>query len=106
VTAQSSLEIEPEAILDDLLGLDPALMRQGYYGERSVFYNPGAAAPLGVIFASIKDRDGPDDKRANLSRPGVYRFAFQLGEPDTDGGSGRCRDALRRPASSTSQGTT
>ena len=53
-------------------------MRQAYYGERSIFYNPGRAAPLGTIVASIKDRDGPNDKAADLSRPGVYRFAFQL----------------------------
>jgi hypothetical protein len=33
---------------------------------------------LGTILASIKDRDGPNDKAASLSRDGVYRFAFQL----------------------------
>jgi hypothetical protein len=70
--------IEPEAILSRLLGLDPHLGREHYYGERAVFYNPGASAPLGVIFASIKDRDGPNDRAANLSRPGVYRLAFGL----------------------------
>ena len=49
-----------------------------YYGERAVFYNPGGAAPLGSIFASVKDRDGPNDRAARLSRPGVYRLAFGL----------------------------
>jgi Family of unknown function (DUF6194) len=70
--------MEPEELLSDLLGLDPGLRRRSYYGERSIFYNPGDAAPLGAIFASIKDRDGPNDNAARLSRPGVFRLAFCL----------------------------
>ena len=70
--------MEPEAVLRDLLARDPDLRLERYYGERAVFYNPGGAAPLGVIFASLKDRDGPNDRRAQLSRPGVYRLAFGL----------------------------
>ena len=68
--------IEPGEILSDLLGLDPDLALERYWGERSVFYNPGRAAPLGVIFASVKDHDGANDSSAELSRDGVYRFAF------------------------------
>ena len=82
MTAPADPAAEPEAILADLLGLDPGLRRNAYYGERSIFYNPRGRAPLGTIVASIKDRDGPNDKSANLSRPAVYRFAFQLGEDD------------------------
>ncbi|MDQ3822676.1 MAG: hypothetical protein M3321_05490 [Actinomycetota bacterium] len=63
--------VEPEEILRHLLGLDPGLRRERYWGEDSVFYNPGRSAPLGVIFASIKDHDGANDSSANLSRPGV-----------------------------------
>ena len=80
--AQSLPAAEPEEILSDLLGLDPGLVRHAYYGERSIFYNPHGRAPLGTIVASIKDRDGPHDRAANLSRDGVYRFAFQLSEHD------------------------
>jgi hypothetical protein len=68
----------PEDVLRELVALDPAMTRQRYYGERAVFYNPGRAAPLGVIVASVKDDDGPNDRRANLSRPDVYRLAFGL----------------------------
>jgi hypothetical protein len=78
VKAQFLHPAEPEEILSDLLRLDPGLRREAYYGERSIFYNPGGIASLGTIVASIKDRDGPNDKSAKLSRPGVYRFAFQL----------------------------
>jgi hypothetical protein len=70
--------IEPEELLSELLGLDPGLQREAYYSERSIFYNPGGVAPLGAIFASIKDRDGPNDRAAKLSRQGVYRLAFCL----------------------------
>jgi Family of unknown function (DUF6194) len=73
--------IDPEQILRELLTLDPALRRERYYGERAIFYNPDRAAPLAVIFASIKDRDGPNDRAAALSRPGVYRLAFGLTRP-------------------------
>jgi hypothetical protein len=72
--------LEPELILADLLRLDPALRRERYYGERSLFYNPDGSAPLGSIFCSIKDRDGPNDAASKLSRPGVYRFAFEMTE--------------------------
>jgi hypothetical protein len=73
------ISVEPEVILRDLLGLDPALTLERYWGERSVFYNPGRVAPLGMIVASIKDHDGANDRSARLSREGVYRFAFCLG---------------------------
>lgn len=68
----------PDGILRRLRDLDPELRRERYYGEQALFYNPADAAPLGVIFASIKDHDGPNDRRAELSRPGVYRLAFGL----------------------------
>lgn len=67
-----------EELLRELLALDPAMTREHYYGERAVFYNPGRVAPLGIIVASVKDHDGPNDRRANLSRPDVYRLAFGL----------------------------
>lgn len=68
----------PEEILHDLLAHDPDLRRERYWGESSIFYNPGRAAPLGIIFASIKDHDGENDSSSRLSRAGVYRFAFCL----------------------------
>jgi hypothetical protein len=78
MTRRSSPAAEPEEILADLLGLDTGLGREVYYGERAIFYNPGHVAPLGRILGSIKDRDGPNDKAAQLSRVDVYRFAFCL----------------------------
>ena len=68
----------PEAILRELIGLDPGLRRERYWGEDAIFYNPRRAAPLGVILAAIKDHDGPNDRSAGLARAGVYRFAFGM----------------------------
>ena len=70
--------IDPDAIIAELLELDREVRLERYYGERSLFYNPRGTAPLGVIFASIKEQDGPNDRASGLSRPGVYRLAFQL----------------------------
>ncbi len=82
MTAQHARAIEPEVVLRDLLGLDAGLRVESYYGERALFYNPAGAAPLGVILAALKDHDGPNDRSARLSRPGVYRLAFGI-PPDT-----------------------
>ena len=70
--------LDPGRILDDLLGLDPDLRLESYWGERAIFLNPGRAAPLGVILAAVKDHDGENDRSAKLSRAGVYRFAFGI----------------------------
>jgi hypothetical protein len=76
--------VDPQEVLAALRELDAALRLTPYYGERSLFYNPRGAAPLGVLFASIKDHDGPNDKTSRLSRPGVYRLCFQLTSPAFD----------------------
>jgi hypothetical protein len=82
VGAAGPRALAPEEILGDLLELHPGLRLEPYWGERAVFYNPGGAAPLGVILAAIKDHDGPNDRSAQLSRAGVYRFAFGI-RPET-----------------------
>ena len=72
----------PEAIIEEMLGFDSGLRLERYYGERSIFYNPGRARPLGTIWCSIKEQDGPNDRASDLSRPGVFRFAFGMTEDD------------------------
>ena len=92
--ARPARAIEPEEILTQLLGFDPDLTLESYWGERSIFLNPGRQAPLGVIWASVKDHDGENDRSANLSRAGVYRFAFQLSRANYEREFG---DLPRRP---------
>jgi hypothetical protein len=71
-------DLSPGEALDRLLAFDGELRLEAYYGERSVFYNPRGVAPLGVIFASVNERDGPNDAAARLSRPGVWRLACAM----------------------------
>jgi Family of unknown function (DUF6194) len=87
-------DVSPDAALARLLAFDGELRLEAYYGERSVFYNPGGVAPLGVIFASVKERDGPNDGAARLSRPGVWRLAFGM---PVDAFAARFGDLPARP---------
>ncbi|HYO61634.1 MAG TPA: DUF6194 family protein [Actinomycetota bacterium] len=89
VAASRSAVLDPDSILDELARLDPHLNEEAYYSERALFYNPGRSVPLGVIFAAVKDHDGPNDKRSRLSRPEVFRFAFQLPRPEYERRFGR-----------------
>jgi hypothetical protein len=44
------------------------------YSERSFFYNPDNILPKGIYMATIKNRDGPNDKTSNIDREGVFRL--------------------------------
>jgi len=43
------------------------------WGETSFFYNPGHPLPRGIYFATLKDKDGDNDRASNLQRPDVFR---------------------------------
>lgn len=72
--------IDPDELLEELLEIDEGLSRERYWGERSIFYNPGRVKPLGKIWVSIKDHDGENDSSSKLDRAGVFRFAFCLSQ--------------------------
>ena len=44
------------------------------WGETSFFYNPGRKLPRGIYFATLKDKDGDNDRASNLQRPSVFRL--------------------------------
>ncbi len=44
------------------------------WGEVSYFYNPGMVFDRGAYFATIKEKNGDNDKASNLDRPGVWRL--------------------------------
>ena len=44
------------------------------WGERSCFLNPGKQLKLGTYFATLKEKDGKNDKASNLSRKDVFRL--------------------------------
>lgn len=43
------------------------------WGERSLFYNPGGVLARGIYFATIKQRNGDNDRASGLDRAGVFR---------------------------------
>jgi len=44
------------------------------WGETSFFYNPGRTLPRGIYFATLKDKDGDNDRASNLQRASVFRL--------------------------------
>lgn len=57
-------------ITDTFTDVHPAAV----WGETAFFYNPRRALPRGVYFATLKDRDGGNDRASGLRRPGVFRL--------------------------------
>ncbi|WP_216904678.1 DUF6194 family protein [Synechococcus sp. CCY 9618] len=51
------------------------------WGEVSFFYNPGGKLPRGVYFATLKDKDGSNDRASDLQRPGVFRLNIGISKP-------------------------
>jgi hypothetical protein len=51
------------------------------WGETSFFYNPGRALPRGVYFATLKDKDGDNDRASNLLRADVFRLNIGISTP-------------------------
>ena len=52
----------------------PGVAPVSAWGELSFFYNPGRRLPRGVYFATLKDKDGENDRASNLQRHGVFRL--------------------------------
>ena len=50
------------------------------WGETSFFYNPGRTLPRGVYFATLKEKDGANDRASNLQRPEVFRLNIGVGK--------------------------
>ncbi|VEP14263.1 conserved hypothetical protein [Hyella patelloides LEGE 07179] len=48
------------------------------WGERSYFVNPKMKLKRGSYFATVKSKDGENDKASYLNRPGVFRLNIGL----------------------------
>ena len=71
----------PDYILDQPLTRFPGTTAVDAWGETSLFYNPGQRLPRGVYFATIKQKDGDNDKASQLDRPGVFRLNLGTSKP-------------------------
>lgn len=71
-------EVEPSDVIDAIVSDFPGLEPKPSWGETSLFYNPEGILPNGVYFATIKEKDGANDKASSLDRPGVFRLSFGL----------------------------
>ena len=71
----------PDQILDQLLTRFPGTTAVDAWGETSLFYNPGQRLPRGVYFATIKQKDGENDKASQLDRPGEFRLNLGTSKP-------------------------
>jgi len=61
-------------IIDFLLAEYSDTKTVSAWGESSIFYNPNNRLPRGVYFATLKNKDGENDRASSLNREGVFRF--------------------------------
>jgi hypothetical protein len=64
----------PDGIVQHLLERFENTRVVAAWGERSTFYNPGGKLPRGIYFATIKEKDGENDKASHLDRAGMFRL--------------------------------
>lgn len=70
--------MKKEAIADFITTRYHGLVSVNAWGEQSFFYNPEGRLPRGVYFATLKDRDGANDRASGLNRAGVFRLNFGI----------------------------
>lgn len=78
MTNQTSIDQLHEFLTSQLDGVSP----QNSWGETAYFYNPGNLLKRGTYFATIKEKDGENDRASNLDRDGIWRLNF--GVPKTE----------------------
>jgi len=76
-----TVEPTPDGIIEEMLARFEGTVVVKAWGERSIFYNPGKSLPRGVYFATVKEKDGDNDKGSDLDRPGVFRFNVGTSKP-------------------------
>lgn len=71
----------PDSIIEHLLDRFEGTRVVEAWGERSIFYNPGLMLSRGVYFATVKEKDGENDKASHLDRAGVFRLNVGTTKP-------------------------
>ena len=71
---ENKLLISPSAIESYILDNFQDVHPLDSWGERSFFLNPDWQFKRGTYFATLKERDGENDKASHLNREGVFRL--------------------------------
>lgn len=61
-------------IINDLLRRYDGTIAIDAWGETSLFFNPNGTLPRGVYFATVKQKNGENDKASDLNRDGAFRL--------------------------------
>ncbi|MEE9428377.1 MAG: DUF6194 family protein [Paracoccaceae bacterium] len=67
-------ELIPVEILETLLARYGGTNKVDAWGEATLFYNPGHLLARGTYFATVKEKNGDNDRASDLDRPGVFRL--------------------------------
>lgn len=70
--------MQPEKIIENIVGSFDGVVPKSSWGETSLFYNPGKVLPNGVYFCTIKEKNGDNDKSSKLDRSGVFRLSVGI----------------------------
>lgn len=70
--------MQKEEIADYITEQYQGVIAVNAWGEQSFFYNPEGKLPRGVYFATLKDKNGDNDKASDLDRADVFRFNFGI----------------------------
>lgn len=73
--------VTPESLIQTLAERFPGTVATEVWGETSLFYNPQGLLPRGVYFATVKQKDGENDRASDLNHDGVYRFNIGSTKP-------------------------
>ncbi|MEC5291093.1 DUF6194 family protein [Aurantimonas sp. C2-6-R+9] len=66
--------IESDAVHEHLISELGGVVPRAAWGEMAYFYNPGSRFSRGTYFATIKDRNGENDRASDLDRTEVWRL--------------------------------
>lgn len=66
--------MEPKHIINELQMRYSGTVITPAWGETTLFYNPQDKLKRGTYFATVKEKDGANDRASELDRDGVYRL--------------------------------
>lgn len=70
----------PDQIVRFILDSFDHVLTKSSWGETAFFANPGGRLPSGSYFATIKEKDGANDRASHLDRDGIFRLNIGPGK--------------------------